>query len=387
MDKDELGEYVERSMSLAEESPQMDEANTKKRLVEPFVEDVLGWDGFSDVELEYSVQMGRNPKKVDYALILEDTPVVFVEAKGLDESLSEAEEKQLRSYMRQVGVDWGVLTNGERFKFLKREKGTTKPSEITFGDLRLDELTRNEDVVRTVSKGSVESGEAERIAGEIQRKKEAVSSLREKKDIIAEEVVSVVTDHVDGSVAPVAETEAKEFVDRVVEELENGEVITSEREKAKQDEDVTERASDEEGAVSGSLSRNEIDGDDDAKVAIFPTKESGIEFLRENNAWGFVRVGDEPEYVGMYVASPEQQIRFFAKVDEIIPANEANLAKPTEEYTDKAKFDPDKKVIKFKQGSLYQIENPIKYDGYTPQSLVYTSLKKFKEADSTSDLR
>ncbi len=221
MDRDELEEYVERSMSLVEESPQMDEANTKKRLVEPFVEDVLEWDGFSDVELEYSVQMGRNPKKVDYALILEETPVVFVEAKGLDESLSEDEGKQLRSYMRQVGVNWGVLTNGERFEFLKREKGTTKPSEVTFGDLRLDELTRNEEVVQTVSKESVESGEAERIAGEIQRKKEAVSSLREKKDIIAEEVISIVTDHVDSSVASVAETEAKEFVDRVVKELEN----------------------------------------------------------------------------------------------------------------------------------------------------------------------
>jgi len=90
---------------MIDDSPQMDEANTKKRLVEPFIEDVLGWDGFSDVELEYSVQMGRNPKKVDYALILEGTPVVFVEAKGLDEGLSEDEEKQLRSYMRQVGVD------------------------------------------------------------------------------------------------------------------------------------------------------------------------------------------------------------------------------------------------------------------------------------------
>lgn len=223
MDREELEEYVERSTKISEDAPQMDEANTKKRLVEPFVEDVLGWDGFSDIELEHSIQMGRNPKKVDYALMLEDTPVVFVEAKGLDESLSESEKDQLRSYMRQVGVDWGVLTNGKRFEFLKRKKDTNRPEEVTFGDLKLDELLDDVEVVRTVSKASVESGESEKIADEIQKRRRAVSRLREKKDEIAEGVVGVVTGRVGESVTSAAETEAKEFVDRVVEELENGE--------------------------------------------------------------------------------------------------------------------------------------------------------------------
>jgi hypothetical protein len=223
MDREELEEYVERSTRIAEDAPQMDEANTKKRLVEPFVEDVLGWDGFSDIELEHSVQMGRNPKKVDYALTLEDTPVVFVEAKGLDESLTESEENQLRSYMRQVGVDWGVLTNGKRFEFLKRKKDTNRPEEVTFGDLELDELLDNVEVVRTVSKASVESGESEKIANEIQKRRRAVSRLRGQKEEIATGIVGVVTECVGESVTSAAETEAKEFVDRVVEELENGE--------------------------------------------------------------------------------------------------------------------------------------------------------------------
>ena len=245
MDRKELEEYVERSTKIVEDAPQMDEANTKKRLVEPFVEDVLGWDGFSDVELEHSVQMGRNPKKVDYALTLEDTPVVFVEAKGLDESLSEREEDQLRSYMRQVGVDWGVLTNGKRFEFLKRKKDTNRPEEVTFGDLELDELLENVEVVRTVSKESVKSGESEKIADEIQKRRRAVSHLREQKDEIAESVVGVVTERVGESVVSAAETEAKEFVDRVVEELENGGGPTAEREPAVEEVDSTTKGNKE----------------------------------------------------------------------------------------------------------------------------------------------
>ncbi len=385
MDKDELEEYVERANAIAEDAPQMGEANTKEMLVRPFLE-VLGWEFHpSEVKLEYPVRMASTRTKVDYALMLNEAPAVFVEAKGLDTELSEDHKEQVTSYMHnEESVEWGLLTNGEEYEFFMYDGS---PSGFSLGKFELTELPKNTEVAGTLSKNSVSSGESEDRAKRLRERRRAVSTLREDKDEIAEDVTDTVTAHVGDSVGPVAETEAKEFVDRVVEELENGEVMTSERKKAKQDEDVTERASDEEGAVSDTLSRNEIDGDDDAKVAIFPTKESGIEFLRENNAWGFVRVGDEPEYVGMYVASPEQQIRFFAKVDEIIPANEANLAKPTEEYTDKAKFDPDKKVINFKQSSLYQIENPIEYDGYTPQSLVYTSLKKFKEADSTSDLR
>ncbi|MFB6150338.1 MAG: restriction endonuclease subunit R, partial [Haloarculaceae archaeon] len=90
--REELSEYVERSASLIEDSPQMDEENTKRKILEPLI-DLLGWDILSlssEVELEYSVQMGSGSKKVDYALKREDTPVVFVEAKGCDTSLEQS---------------------------------------------------------------------------------------------------------------------------------------------------------------------------------------------------------------------------------------------------------------------------------------------------------
>jgi hypothetical protein len=117
MEKDELAEYVEQSQSLIDASPQMDEQNTRRKLIEPLLE-LLGWNMLSpEVELEYSVQMGVGTKKVDYALMLEGTPVVFVEAKGVDSSISDSHRSQLKSYMRQTGVDWGLLTNGSSLNF------------------------------------------------------------------------------------------------------------------------------------------------------------------------------------------------------------------------------------------------------------------------------
>lgn len=84
MNGEAVREYVEQSQSLLETSPQMDEENTKVKLIQPFL-DLLGWNFYStEVQLEYTVQMGTQSSKVDYALMIGDTPVVFIEANPRD---------------------------------------------------------------------------------------------------------------------------------------------------------------------------------------------------------------------------------------------------------------------------------------------------------------
>jgi len=57
MDQREIDEYVHRCQQLIESSPQMDEENTKVKLVQPFLE-LLGWDLYStEVSLEYRIPM------------------------------------------------------------------------------------------------------------------------------------------------------------------------------------------------------------------------------------------------------------------------------------------------------------------------------------------
>jgi hypothetical protein len=220
MDREELEEYVERANGIAEDAPQMGEANTKEMLVRPFLE-VVGWEFHpSEVKLEYPVRMASTRTNVDYALILNETPAVFVEAKGLDTEISGDHREQITSYMHnEESVDWGLLTNGEEYEFFMYD-GT--PSGFSLGKFRLKELPKNAEVVRTLSKGSVSSGESEDRAKRLRERRQAVSTLREDKDKIAGDLTETVTAHVGDSVASVAETEAKEFVDRVVEELENG---------------------------------------------------------------------------------------------------------------------------------------------------------------------
>lgn len=140
-------------------------------------------------------------------------------------------------------------------------------------------------------------------------------------------------------------------------------------------------------AVQGSITRAELDGQDDTTVAVFPSQQSGIEFLKENNAWGFVHIDREPEYVAMYVSEDVQQIQYIATVDEIVPATEAQLARTLESYVgEQADFDESKQVIHFEPGSLYELAEPIEYENRVPYSLRYTDLGRFKTADTTDDI-
>lgn len=216
---DELEEYVDRSTSLIENSPQMGEENTKVKLIQPLIE-LLGWDVYSaDVELEYPMQIGRGNTRADYALQLEGAPVVFIEAKGCDSTLSDSDKSQLTSYMRQKGVDWGLLTNGRTFEILKRRNESDRPDEVSLAEFDLDELNSNWSVMKLLSKELVRSGEADTIAHRIEARKRAVRRLKSDKEDVAERVAKLVIDEVGDELAQEIESESKEFVDGLIDSL------------------------------------------------------------------------------------------------------------------------------------------------------------------------
>lgn len=216
-----VSSYVSRSRELIKESPQMDEANTKVRLVQPFIE-ILGWDPYSaQVELEYPVKMGRGTKKVDYALMLEGTPAIFIEAKGCDSTLSDSDRNQLKSYLRLVGVDWGVLTNGKKFEIFKRVPNSKRPDEVNLGSFGVDELSDEHPLLKALCKNSIKSGEAERIAENVERIQRSISKLQKHKEKVANEVVNVVTQEIGKSIPVKIEDNAKEFVDNLIGSLQS----------------------------------------------------------------------------------------------------------------------------------------------------------------------
>ena len=112
--KDELTQIASRIAQY--KGTGIGEQNTKAALIVPVLRS-LEWDleNLEEVRLEYR----RRPtdKPVDYALLLQRNPTLFVEAKALDENLEDQKwANQIVSYAAVAGVEWVVLTNGDEYR-------------------------------------------------------------------------------------------------------------------------------------------------------------------------------------------------------------------------------------------------------------------------------
>ena len=94
------------------------ETRTRMALIDPLLT-ALGWD-VSDPALvtpEYDV----SGKRADYALLGRDGPTVFLEAKKLDEPLSN-HRSQIVAYASELGIKFPALTNGNEWEVYDNSK-------------------------------------------------------------------------------------------------------------------------------------------------------------------------------------------------------------------------------------------------------------------------
>ena len=94
------------------------EARTRLVLINPLLQ-ALGWDVSNPaaVQIEYQVKK----KRADYVLIRErrDVPIAVIEAKGLGNTLADDETTQAHIYANQAGIDYMIVTDGDRWKMFK----------------------------------------------------------------------------------------------------------------------------------------------------------------------------------------------------------------------------------------------------------------------------
>ena len=113
----------------------MNEATTIRLLIEPTL-GALGWDTDdpSQVCREY---MTSGNGKVDLALLIDDKPVLYIEAKALKESTDEAKWiTQTLNYAIADGVEWCVLTNGATYRIFRSHAMVNLKGKI-FGTVKV----------------------------------------------------------------------------------------------------------------------------------------------------------------------------------------------------------------------------------------------------------
>jgi len=104
---------------------------TRTIFIDPLLQ-VLGWEvrDPEEVELEYPTIDG---KSVDYAPKINRKPVLFIEAKPLNDSLTDVKSiTQVVGYAANAGVEWCILTNGITYKIYHSTEKAEAPDKLLF---------------------------------------------------------------------------------------------------------------------------------------------------------------------------------------------------------------------------------------------------------------
>ena len=122
------------------------ESQTRDFLIEPFFDDILGYNKMEHYSHEFSLRIDEGSvKKIDMAISLNGkTPLMLVECKKSTSNLTKSNLKQLTSYFenhRESKV--GILTNGIIYEFYSLKwNDHTKLSETPFLVFDLSDFTR-----------------------------------------------------------------------------------------------------------------------------------------------------------------------------------------------------------------------------------------------------
>lgn len=173
-----LRERLHNARDLLRAGRLVNEAAVSSGVVLPIL-DALGWPAFdpSVVAPEYSV----GNRRVDFALLTNRTPAVFVEVK--QPGLADGADRQLFEYAFHEGVPIAILTDGATWHvYLPAMQGSYDERRVYLLDL----LERDPEEIaqrleRYLARGAVETGEAfDRARADYQRakqRKEAVGAI------------------------------------------------------------------------------------------------------------------------------------------------------------------------------------------------------------------
>ena len=110
---------------------------------------ILGYDVFNPNEFmpEFVADVGlKKGEKVDYAIKLDNEPVILVECKSINEKL-EKHDSQLYRYFGTTTAKFAILTNGIVYRFYTDIDELNKMDEAPFLEINLLDL-RDEQIVK-----------------------------------------------------------------------------------------------------------------------------------------------------------------------------------------------------------------------------------------------
>ena len=423
LDDTDLRGLAKLSQTLQDTNPTLKESSVGLRLVQPLL-GLLGWDlSTGDIDPEFAVKVGSKQVYVDYALLIERDPIVFVEIKGFDSALEDDEISQVLSYGRLGGVKWCMITNGREIVLLNSEWGKS-PQDCLVARFEFPAIVEQKKNLMLFSKGSVVSQDSERLTEAVRENRQVVQNLQRKRDALVADLASILVRHGGGSVSRRSPNLASMAVDQMLSVLETELSPTAVSSEPPQT--VIDPSSKHDGESLAGMVRGYLTGHPKAEfpevlevarswylknrgplpktfrgvvwwavqrargirkgvrlpktfsfpelprmrraeyarfgedvVLVCPSKPDGAWFFFKYAAWGFIRVNSNPKFLALYLGSPMGKVMYVGEVESITPPLTARDQLSWIDDSDVDTFTPGKKAVRLKRESLRELETPI----------------------------
>lgn len=139
------------------------EEATKNALIMPFI-NTLGYNVFDPTEVvpEYTADVGvKKGEKVDYAIVIEEKPLILFECKHAGSRLSKEHTSQLYRYFSTTEARIGVLTNGVEYQLFSDLEDANKMDSRPF--LEFDIRNISDSTVQELKKLSKQSFDLDQV--------------------------------------------------------------------------------------------------------------------------------------------------------------------------------------------------------------------------------
>lgn len=143
-----FSEEIKKFALLAEERKAHidNEELTKQTVIIPFLQ-LLGYDVFNPLEVksEFIADFGKKKgEKVDYAVFKNNHPIMFIEAKMIDEKLKNHDAQLSRYFNSTPEVRLGIITNGIEYKFFTDLNENNIMDNVPFYEFSLEYLKESD---------------------------------------------------------------------------------------------------------------------------------------------------------------------------------------------------------------------------------------------------
>lgn len=123
---EQIKQLKHRIITAEKEGIKLSETDTRQGLINPIF-NALGWD-FSDfLSVKSELRYGKYNDPIDYAFFSSSDkkkPILLLEAKSLGTNLNDPKVvKQLCMYLGEAGVQWGVLSDGNKYVMYNSKSG------------------------------------------------------------------------------------------------------------------------------------------------------------------------------------------------------------------------------------------------------------------------